>query len=73
MNIEKLNTEKLRWIMATYDMCVAGIPDVPTLLFERWGFSEDEVREVIALETSQDLLPRLSDYLQHEFGICDLS
>ena len=73
MNVEKLNTEKLQWIIATYDMmCLESIADVPTLLLEGWGFSEDEVREVIGLETSQDLLPGLSDYLEHEFSICDL-
>ena len=73
MNVEELNEEKLGWIIATYDfMCVTSVPDVPTLLFEWWGFSEDEVRKVIGLGTSQDLLPGLSDYLEHEFGINDL-
>ena len=72
MNAEELNTETLRWIIATYDMCLAGMPDVPTLLFEAWGFSEDEVREAIGLGTSQDLKQGLSDYLEHEFGICEL-
>jgi hypothetical protein len=73
MKVEELNTEKLRWIIATYDMmCLASVPDVPTLLFERWGFSENEVCEAIGLGTSQDLMQGLSDFLEQQFGICDL-
>ena len=72
MNVEELNKEKLQWIVATYDMCLAGVPDVPALLFERWGFSEDSVRRAIGLGTSPDLMQGLSDYLEHQFGICDL-
>ncbi len=73
MNAEELNTETLRWIIATYDMmCLTSVPDVPTLLFERWWFSEDEVREAIGLGTSQDLMQGLSDFLEKQFGICDL-
>ncbi len=73
MNVEELNEEKLGWIIATYDfMCVTSVPDVPTLLFERWGFSEDSVRRAIGLGTSPDLRQGLSDFLVHEFGIADL-
>ena len=73
MNAEELNKEKLQWIMATYDyMCVTSVPDVPTLLFERWGFSEDSVRRAIGLGTGQDLMHGLCDYLEHQFGIVNL-
>ena len=72
MNVEALNTEHLRLIIATYDMCLPGMPDVPTLLFEAWGFSEDEVREAIGLGPSQDLMQGLSDFLEQQFGICGL-
>ncbi len=54
-------------------MRLTDVPDVPTLLFERWGFSEQEVREAIGLRQDDDLTEGLSTYLETEFGICDLT
>lgn len=72
MTTDTLSRDTLRRIIATYDMMLTGVPDVPTLLFERWGFSEQEVRLAIGLRPGDDLTEGLSAYLEDEFGICDL-
>ena len=69
---ETLDRDALHWIITTYDMMALNqAPDVPTLLFERWAFSEQEVREALSLQPGDDLMERLSAYLEAEFGICD--
>jgi hypothetical protein len=70
----KLNRDTLERIIATYNaMQITHVPDVPTLLFERLGFDEDEVRHALGLSVQEDLMQELSKWIEEEFGICDLA
>ena len=74
MTTDTLDKDKLHLIITTYNMmCLTTVPDVPTLLFERWGFSEEDVRQAIGLQPEDDLMEKMSAYLEREFGIGDLS
>ncbi len=74
MTTDMLSRDVLNWIIGTYDlMCTTNEPDVPTLLLDGWGFTEDEVRRAIGLGPDQDFMRGLSSYLENEFGICDLT
>ena len=74
MTTDRLSTEKLHWIIETYDrMQLKQVPDVPTLLFEEWVFSEEQVRRAIGLPLDADLMDGLEAYLEVHFGISDLA
>jgi hypothetical protein len=74
MTTRKLNRDTLEWIIATYNaMQITQVPDVPTLLFERFEFDEDEVRHALGLSVQEDLMQGLSKWVEEEFGICDLA
>ncbi len=74
MNTDRLDRDKLHWIITTYDlMQVKGVPDVPTLLLEEWAFSEQDVRHAIGLQPDDDFMDGLDAYLEENFGICDLA
>ena len=74
MTTDRLDRDKLHWIIATYDLIVVNdVTDVPTLLFEEWAFSERDVRHAIGLQPDDDLMDGLDAYLEENFGICDLA
>ena len=74
MNTKRLDRNTLHGIITTYDMTrLTDVPNVPTLLFERWGFSKQEVREALGLRPDDDVVDGLSGYLEAEFGIGDLA
>ena len=74
MTTDRLDRDKLHWIIRTYDIIqlAGGVPDVPTLLFEELGFSEQEVRQAMGLRPEDDLMDWLDAYLREFFGIGDL-
>ncbi len=74
MTTDRLDRDKLEWIIGTYDLMVSQeVPDVPTLLFDCWAFSEQDVRHAIGLQPGDDLMDGLEAYLEEDFGICDLA
>ena len=74
MTTDRLDRDKLHWIIATYDlMQLNEVPDVPTLLFEELFLSEQDVRHAIGLQPDDDLMDGLEAYLEENFGICDLA
>ncbi len=74
MTTDRLDRYKLEWIIGTYDLIVLQeVPDVPTLLFDYWAFSEQDVRHAIGLQADDDLMDGLEAYLEENFGICDLA
>ncbi len=75
MTTYRLDRDKLHWIIRTYDIIqlAGGVPDVPTLLFDYWAFSEQDVRHAIGLQPDDDLMDGLEAYLEENFGICDLA
>ena len=72
METDILTRDTLNWIIGTYEHMHTDVRDVPTLLFERWYFTKDDVRKVIGLGPDEDLMEGLSAFLEEEFGICDL-
>ena len=73
MITDRLDRDKLHWIITTYDVVqVTGVPDVPTLLLEELAFSEQDVRHAIGLQPDDDLMDGLEAYLEENFGICNL-
>ena len=73
MTADKLDKYTLYWIIATYHWMRGNVPDVPTLLFERFSFSEEDVREAVGLRPDDDFMEGLSAYLEDNHGICDLA
>ena len=73
MTANKLDAYTLHWIIETYDEMLGDVHDVPTLLFERLWFSEEDVRDAIGLGPDDDFTEGLSAYLENNHGICDLA
>ena len=71
---DRLDRHALHWIISTYDvMQIECVHDVPTLLFDVFAFTEEDVRDAIGLGPDDNTMEGLSAYLEDNHGFREIA